>query len=405
MISLTPPDLLTGRITLPRSKSLSNRLLLLSALSGSEQLPTGLSESDDTAALLTAMRGDKSEVDVGAAGTAMRFLTAYLCTLAGRHVIRGSERMHQRPIGPLVDALRSLGAQIEYLGSEGCPPLRIEGGQLRGGDVTLKANVSSQYISALMMIGPTLPGGLRITLEGELVSVPYIQMTASLMEAWGAQVTHAGNVVAVSPGRYTPQPTEVEADWSAASYWYSLCAVCPGSRLELPGLRKKSLQGDDAIAQIMQPLGVTTDYTPDGAVLSSSGNLAESLELNLVNQPDLAQTVAVACCLCEVHFRLDGLQSLPLKETNRLSALITELDKLGFHLESNGRDNLIYNGVHSLPRIEPVATYDDHRMAMSFAAAAWRRKGLRIEHPEVVAKSYPGFWRDLAAVGFAIREV
>lgn len=404
-LSLTAPDLITGRITLPRSKSISNRLLLLGALAGSHELPDGLSDSDDTKAMIDALQGDLAHVDVGAAGTAMRFLTAYLATRPGQHTITGSERMRQRPIGPLVQALRQLGAAIDYLGQDGCPPLRIDGGNIAGGQVSIEANVSSQYISALMMIGPTLRGGLHLTLVGELSSLPYINMTARLMEQWGAKLTVTANTIAVQEGPLRPTATTVESDWSAAAYWYALCALAPGSRVELPGLRKKSLQGDQAIYQILQPLGVNTDFTPDGAVVTSTGNLAERIDINLANQPDLAQTIAVCCCLAEVQYDLEGLHSLPLKETNRLQAVVNELATLGFHVETNGRDNLVYNGVHCVPRPDDIRTYDDHRMALAFAAAAWRRKGLRIQHPEVVAKSYPTFWRDLASVGFALREV
>lgn len=396
---------LGGSITLPTSKSISNRLLLLTALSGSEARPTNLSESDDTRVMLAALDSDMSHVDVGAAGTSMRFMTAYLATRPGLHTITGSERMQKRPIGLLVEALRSLGAKIDYVKEEGFPPLKIEGGHVSGGELTLPGNVSSQYISALMMIGPTLRGGLTIRLEGELISTPYIMMTKRLMELFGAKVSWDGNVITIAEGEYAYAQMNVEGDWSAASYWYSMAALMPGSEIRLLGLDEESTQGDSAGAKIAAPLGVSTTYEADGATLRSASVSPERFEYDFVSQPDLAQTFAVLCCLMNVPYRLSGLRSLRIKETDRLAALENELRKLGYVVHAEGDEHLVWDGTRCEPTSEPIATYKDHRMAMAFAPAALSLGEVTIADPAVVSKSYPLFWDDLKSVGFEIEEI
>lgn len=398
------PREIGGEVKLPTSKSISNRLLILSALSGSGQLPDNLSDSDDTRVMVDAMRSDLSHVDVGAAGTSMRFLTAFLATKEGVHEITGSERMKKRPIALLVDALRTLGAEIDYLGEKGFPPLRIKGGQVTGGHITLPGGVSSQYISALMMIGPALKGGLRITLEGEVVSTPYILMTKRLMETFGAEVARTGGVIAIKEKPYAYRQMSVEADWSAASYWYSMAALRPGTSLRLTGLGKDSTQGDSEVAHIAEPLGVRTEHVDGGVVLTSAAGHVSDYAYDFVNQPDLAQTFVVLCCLMGVRFDFTGLQSLRIKETDRIAALVAETRKLGYAIEAVGDDRIRWDGTRCEPSAEPIATYKDHRMAMSFAPAALATEGVDISDPSVVSKSYPGFWDDLRAAGFTIEE-
>ena len=398
------PQTLGGVITLPTSKSISNRLLILSALCESGLMPENLSDSDDTRVMLDALASDMTRVDVGAAGTSMRFLTAFLTTRAGVHEITGSERMRKRPIGILVNALQTLGAEIEYADEPGFPPLKITGGKINGGHVTLPGGVSSQYISALMMIGPTLRGGLSLTLEGQVVSVPYIKMTLKLMEMFGAEVSHTGGVIAIKEKPYTYRQTRVEADWSAASYWYAMAALRPGTTFELKGLDEASSQGDSEVAQIARPLGVETIYTGDGVTIKSSADHVGEYSYCFVNQPDLAQTFVVLCCLMGVRFNFTGLQSLRIKETDRIAALVAETRKLGYVIEVEGDDCLRWDGRRCEPSHSPIATYKDHRMAMAFAPAALVSGCTAISEPSVVSKSYPGFWDDLRSTGFTIDE-
>ncbi len=402
--TITPPKSLGGVVNLPTSKSISNRLLLLTALSHSKMVPDNLSDSDDTRVVLDALASDLSLVDVGAAGTSMRFLTAYLATVPGTHVITGSERMKKRPIGLLVDALRGLGAKIEYMGETGFPPLRITGGSISGGHVCLPGGVSSQYISALMMIGPILKGGLRLTLEGQIVSMPYIIMTQRLMELFGAQVARTGGIIAVKEQPYVYKQMSVEADWSASSYWYSMVALFPGSSVVLKGLDKVSTQGDSHVAQIAEPLGVVTEFVDGGVRITSSSKPVSQYNCSFAEQPDLAQTFVVLCCLMGVPFCFTGLQTLRIKETDRISALVNETRKLGYVIEAKGDDTLTWDGTRCPASLEPIATYKDHRMAMAFAPAAIKLGSVKIADPAVVSKSYPHFWDDLRQVGFAISE-
>ncbi len=399
------PAEIAGEVALPKSKSISNRLLILSALSGSGRMPDGLSDSDDTRVMLEALGSDMKKVDIGAAGTSMRFLTAYLATRPGVHEITGSERMKKRPIALLVEALRALGAEIEYLGENGCPPLRIKGGCVHGGHITLPGSVSSQYISALMMIGPTLEGGLSITLQGSLVSVPYIGMTRRLMEDFGAEVAWTGGVIAIGERPYEYRQMRVEADWSAASYWYAIAALRPGTSIKLLGLNKDSAQGDSEGAKIAERLGVKTEYEEDGVRITSGGHVEEGvLRYCFVNEPDLAQTYVVLCCLMGVKFDFTGLQSLRIKETDRIAALVAEARKLGYAIEAVGDDRIRWGGERCCATDTPIATYKDHRMAMSFALAALTRPSVTIAEPDVVTKSYPGYWSDLRSVGFSVED-
>lgn len=385
-------------IQLPASKSISNRALILNALAYGDPDIENLSDCDDTRVMVKALDSNNNKFDIGAAGTAMRFLTAFLSKQVGEWEITGSERMQQRPIGLLVDALNSLGARIEYIQREGYPPLRIFGSALMGGEIRLNGGVSSQYISALMMIAPYMHKGLKIILEGKVISVPYIQMTRKMMQEFGVTAHFNDNIIDIRPQSYRPTPYRVESDWSAASYWYEILAITGSGKVFLKGLRENSFQGDSKVADLFSQLGVTTHYEADGVVLTPNNNRPRFFEYDFVDQPDLAQTFAVCCCMKNIPFLFSGLQSLKIKETDRIAALINELGKLGYHLEEPTEGMLGWKG-HRDQAQEPVIieTYEDHRMAMAFAPAALLQ-ALTIKNPEVVTKSYPDFWNDFARI-------
>ena len=404
---ISAPAALRTTITLPASKSISNRALILHALSAGKILPANLSDCDDTFVTKRALEGGAQEViDIMAAGTAMRFLTAYLSVTPGCRILTGTARMQQRPIRILVDALRSLGAQIEYVGQEGYPPLRITGDKLNGSEVTMSGGVSSQYISALLMIGAVLPAGLTLYLTGDLISRPYIQLTLQLMQEFGAQAEWVDTqTIRVLPGGYRDIPFLVESDWSAASYWYEMLALKGGGEIILPGLFEHSYQGDGRGAELFKRLGVETTFASDGVHLTAGGQPVSRLEENLVEIPDLAQTFVVTCCLMGIPFRFSGLQSLRIKETDRMAALVCELRKLGYVLKAEQNSILSWEGERCEAESRPViATYEDHRMAMAFAPASLVRGEIRVAHPEVVSKSYPRYWEDLRQAGFSVCE-
>ena len=398
------PNDLKATISLPSSKSICNRALIIAALSGKQTQLHNLSDCDDTRVLVRALQSEEEVIDIMAAGTAMRFSTAYFSTTPGTHVVTGTERMRQRPIGVLVEALRQLGADISYVEAEGFPPLRIQSKPLKGGSISLPANVSSQYISALLMVGPTLQEGLRLQLVGTIISRPYIDMTISLMRQFGAQVEWSDEAtICVAPQPYQPlKEFSVESDWSAASYWYELVALSPdpAARIVLPYLFENSLQGDSRIREFFIPLGVRTTFTPEGVVLTKQqAEVPEVLRLDLSEQPDLAQTLVVTCAMLRQPFHFTGLQTLKIKETDRITALRTELKKMGVCVEEANDSELFCSdfGATELPSnaFVSIDTYDDHRMAMAFAPCALRYPALRINHPEVVSKSYPSFWEHL----------
>jgi len=408
---LSAPATLHATIQLPASKSISNRALILHALAQGHITPANLSDCDDTRVMIKALDGTPEYIDILAAGTAMRFLTAYLSVTPGTRIITGTERMQQRPIRILVDALRELGAQIEYAGNEGFPPLRITGTELTGEEISLAGNVSSQYISALLMIGPILKNGLELHLTGEIISRPYINLTLQLMKDFGADAAWSSeSSITVRPGSYQDRPFMVESDWSAASYWYQMVALSRDNEeegikteVELPGLFPRSYQGDSRGAEVFTKLGVRTAHTDRGVVLTKIGTPVARIKEDLMDIPDLAQTFVVTCCLMNVPFRFTGLQSLKIKETDRIQALITELHKLGYVVKSEQDSILTWNGERCEPESTPViATYEDHRMAMAFAPAAMRMPSLQIAEPQVVSKSYPGYWEDLKQAGFGI---
>lgn len=406
-IHLLAPERIDARIQLPSSKSICNRALILNALSGSKWPLGNLSDCDDTRVMVRAFEEGGPDFDIMAAGTAMRFLTAYLAQCEGVWTITGSERMRHRPIRLLVDALRSLGARIDYLGEEGFPPLRIYGKMLEGGRLMLSAGVSSQYISALLMVAPYMREGLILSLVGEMISKPYIMMTLSMMRQWGMDSVWNGNEIRVLPGRYKPVHFSVESDWSAASYWYEIAALVPGAVVELSGLHDVSVQGDSRVSEFFAHLGVETDFLHDGVRLRHVGMSDRScLSVDLTNQPDLAQTLVVTCVLLHRPFCFIGLQSLKIKETDRIAALKCELAKLGYRITDREDSILEWNGEQTeAEHLPAIDTYDDHRMAMAFAPACIFYPGLEIRCPEVVSKSYPAFWEHLRQAGFEISRV
>ena len=389
------------KVALPTSKSISNRALILNALAYSAQPIKNLSDSDDTQLMLKALQSNSNTFDVGAAGTTMRFLTAFLSKIVGEWTITGSARMKERPIKILVEALNQLGAKIEYIEKEGYPPLRIFGSAMEGGSLELPGNVSSQYISALLMIGPSMKNGLQLTLTGDIISRPYIHLTLQMMESYGIQSQWKENVISVPSGTYQSTSFTVEADWSAASYWFEIAALNKGCELQLQGVKRYSEQGDAKVATLFEQLGVSHRFSQKGLFLKNTGNTVKHFHYNFIEQPDLAQTFAVTCCCLGIPFNFTGLQTLKIKETDRINALITELKKMGFILSSNQIDNLIWDGSTCDKNETPcIATYKDHRMAMAFAPAAASIGCIQIEDPAVVSKSYPKYWEHIKAFGY-----
>jgi 3-phosphoshikimate 1-carboxyvinyltransferase len=400
-----PAEAVKATISIPSSKSISNRMLIIRALAGSEGNLHNLSTSDDTSVLARALDSRDHVKDVGHAGTSMRFLAAYLSTRQGEAILTGSERMKQRPVGPLVDALKQLGASVEYLETEGCPPLRIRRGGIHGGMIEIEAGISSQFISALMMIGPVLKGGLTINLAGDVVSSSYIEMTRSLMNRCGAEVRFDGRKISVPYGSYRVGEFRVESDWSGASYWYQVAALLPGSEIRLPHLSDNSLQGDSALVRIFDPLGVRTTFSDEGAVLRSrSGEIPGYFAYDFTGCPDLVQTMAVTLCALGIPYRFTGTITLRVKETDRIHALQTELERMGFLLIADPLGEWIsWEGERCDPGPDPVIrTYHDHRMAMAFAPLSITSGSIAIEDPGVVSKSYPEFWADFKKAGFGI---
>jgi 3-phosphoshikimate 1-carboxyvinyltransferase len=397
---------LKNTLQLPSSKSVSNRLLILNALGEGRGSISNLSDSDDTRVLENALSSRSGTIDIGHAGTAMRFLTAYLCIRPGEYLLTGSDRMKQRPLAKLVEALKSLGAAVSYAGEEGYPPLRIKGTPLEGGEIAVDSSVSSQYISALMMIAPSLKKGIRINLLNEVVSSSYIKLTKSLMEGFGIPVEFSGRHIRIPSYKYRAGNLEAEGDWSAAGYWYSIAALSESVELELGGLSPGSFQGDAVIPELFRPLGVSTTERGSGVLLQRIRRSAERFDFDFVDCPDQVQTMVVACALLDLPFRMTGTRTLKIKETDRISALQREMAKLGFRLDADPGGNWIeWEGQKADPVQRPeIETYQDHRMAMAFAPASIRFPGLQIMDPAVVNKSYPGFWEDLETAGFSISE-
>jgi 3-phosphoshikimate 1-carboxyvinyltransferase len=390
---------LSGSVRLEGSKSISNRLLIMQALSDSPALIHHLSPGDDTQALQRILLSKEEVGDVGAAGTTMRFLTAYYACRNGKKTLTGSTRMLQRPIGILVDALRSLGATIHYLGEEGYPPLEIHGRELEGGVLQIRADVSSQYISSLLMCAPLMKNGLQLQMEGKIGSLPYIKMTLELMRTMGLGFEMNGNTIHVFPGKYEGIEMWVEGDWSAASYYFSMAAIFHKSAIRIDGLFPESLQGDSQLVRIYEQLGVEADFHNKHLLLSGTGKVVDTFQYDFTECPDLAQTVAVTCAALGVPARFTGLESLRIKETDRTAALAAELMKFNVRFTQE-EDTWVLQGKAERKDGVSIRTYEDHRMAMAFAPLAILQP-ITIQHPEVVAKSYPSFWDDLSRLGFS----
>lgn len=402
------------RITLPSSKSISNRLLVIKALSGVDFRITNLSESRDTLIFEQALqlvshqkgRIDQVEINVGDAGTPMRFLAALLSITPGNWLLTGSRRMQERPIGALVEALRTLGATIGYTAKKGFPPLSITGSLFEGGEVAIEAGISSQFISALMLVAPSLPKGLTIHKLGNVSSAPYIAMTARLMHQAGIKIEQLVGSIHIRHQQYKPGSLRVEADWSAASFWYEVAAFAPAPGIKLIGLHASGLQGDEQVAAIFARLGVKTEYSALGTMLKKSSMPAGALfSYDFTSCPDLLIPVAVTCAGLRREANLHGLKALRLKECDRLHAISVELTALGYNVSILKDDTLRIiplkpNSTELTSHI--VETYNDHRMAMAFAPLCLLRPGIRISNPDVVGKSYPRYWNDLRKAGFTI---
>ncbi|MBR1463059.1 MAG: 3-phosphoshikimate 1-carboxyvinyltransferase [Prevotella sp.] len=429
---LTAPGHIDTIVNLPASKSISNRALIIHALSCCDAsmqqrmneeatLPHNLSDCDDTQVMIAALRDMPETIDIKAAGTAMRFLTAYLSVTPGTHIITGTERMKNRPIKVLVDALRYLGADIEYLEKEGYPPLRITGKDLEGTHLEIPGNVSSQFTTALLLIGPVLKNGLELELTGDIISRSYIELTLHIMHDMGVKVEWSDvRTITTQHQRYEPRPFTIENDWSAASYWYEIMALLNNlpmtakgeSRdcIRLKGLADGSRQGDSVVRYLFSMLGVKTIFentepgVPTTITLKHVPTRIPRLDYNFINQPDLAQTFVVSCACMDVPFHFTGLSTLRIKETDRMDALIKEMRKIGYVIKEKDGCELYWDGEKCEPTMEPIDTYEDHRMALAFAPLCIKFPELRINNPHVVTKSYPNFWNDLKRAGFTIEE-
>jgi 3-phosphoshikimate 1-carboxyvinyltransferase len=412
-----PSKQLRGSINLTASKSESNRALIIQAICAEDFSISNLANAEDTQILQniieTEIVNPQQTYDVGAAGTTIRFLAAYFASMPGRElVLTGSERMKKRPIKPLVDALRQLGAQIDYVEADGFPPLRIQGKSLKGNEATLDPSVSSQFVTALLLIAPVLPHGLTIRFNGQKpVSHPYINMTLKMMEHFGVYGQYQGDCISVSPQKYSLGETGnagyvVEGDWSAASYWYAIAALATEVDFTILGLKETSLQGDAVVTQLFEFFGVHTEFIEGGIRLRKERVNAVSFAYSFSDCPDIAQTLSVVVSALGIPSLFNGLETLTIKETNRLLALKNELAKM--NTEVNILDDSIIEikpAIGGLIPRAPIHTYEDHRMAMSFAALAILGNPVEIEQPAVVKKSYPNFWADLKSVGFVIEEL
>lgn len=391
---------------------------MIKALSGLNIEIENLAQAKDTQTLLKLLANNNSTFDVGHAGTVMRFLTAFLAIKEGEFVLTGSERMQERPIKILVDVLKTLGADITYLKNEGYPPLQIKGKKLAGGSIEIDGSVSSQYISALMLVAPYLEKGLNITFLGEITSKPYLEMTAQIMRYFGAELSWNSTGMEIKSGKYIAKDFFVEADWSAASYWYGMVVLADKADVKLYGLQQNSLQGDAVVQKIYEQFGVNTEFIKNGIRLTKASNFqlpTSNFVLDFTECPDIAQTVAVTCAALNVPAKFTGLHTLRIKETDRIAALQSELTKLNYCVEVESDDLIILpslrtersgekqsardNTIASCLAMTSIKTYDDHRMAMAFAPLGLLYP-IIIEDENVVVKSYPNFWEDLKSVGF-----
>lgn len=401
-IELSVQSDLKGTISgLPASKSVSNRVLILDALSGGQSVLSNLSEARDTKLMTALVKSSEKEINVMDAGTTMRFLTAYFAISGSNRIMTGTDRMKERPIYPLIDALRKIGAEIRYLEREGYPPLEILGfsGQ-KTNEVSVPGNLSSQYISALMMIGSALPTGIRITLTGQVGSKPYIKMTEEMMRMFGGQINFSGNVIEILPGKLKPVNYTVEPDWSAASYWFSFCALAETASIDLPGNFEKSFQGDQVICNLGEMVGVRSQRSGQNLILQKS-EFIKKIEWDFADCPDLAQTILPLCAMKGIEGTFTGLESLRIKETDRIAALQNELSHIGSLLTEPATGIWHLSPGTALPKEVSIKTYHDHRMAMGFAPWATKMR-VTVEDKTVVNKSYPRFWEDLTQIGFQL---
>jgi len=411
---------INGTIQLTGSKSECNRALIIEALSNGKVKVENISDAADAVLLANILRAEVrdqkleavginkseiehpiSEINIGPAGTAMRFLTAYLTLQDDEVILTGSERMKQRPIGILVEALRELGAQIEYIENEGFPPIKLKGSLVQQSNkVSIKGNISSQYITALLLIAARLPFGLELHIEGDLTSRPYVEMTLAMLQTAGIQHTWNDNVIAIKNQEFTATSLYIEPDWSAASYWYAIAALADEAELFLPGLTQYSLQGDSVITEIMANFGITSQFKDGGVYLQKEVKAISRKIFDLKECPDLAQTIIVVCAALGHEATFTGLETLKIKETDRIKALQNELAKIGVKLIEKGQVYKLDCSEKQIPERIFVDTYDDHRMAMAFAPLALLIPEVEVEDADVVEKSYPAFWKDLEKVGF-----
>jgi len=387
-------------INLPASKSISNRALILNALSYCPYSINNLSDCNDTKVLFDALVSNENKFDIEGTGTAMRFLTAYFSKIVGEWYITGDARMKQRPIGVLVDAINRLGGRIEYTENEGYPPLKIFGSALVGGEIEIEGDTSSQFISSLLMIAPTMEKGLTLNIKGKIISKPYINMTLALMKKFGVAFSWKGNVINVPPDSYIPIPIMVESDWSAASYWFEIMALSNDNNIfYLKGLEKNSIQGDSIVVELFKQFGVMSKFSHHGLKLEKNGTNIKKFRYDFSDNPDLTQTFAVTCAFLNIPFIFTGLQTLKIKESDRISALTNELRKFGYDVKNNNSDSLWWDGtkIEKQKNIQ-VETYNDHRMALAFAPALLKTDPFEIINPNIVMKSYPSFWDDFKKV-------
>jgi len=411
-----------GTVHLTGSKSECNRALIIEALSNGKVKVENISDAADAVLLAGILRADKrlavsgqdnsdpdgyrdenpkSEINIGPAGTAMRFLTAYFTLQDEEVILTGSARMKERPIGILVDALREIGARIDYVEKEGFPPINIKGGLVQQSNgISIKGEISSQYITALLLIAARLPLGLELHIEGDLTSKPYVEMTLAMLQSAGIQHTWSDNVIAIAKQEFAKTSIHVEPDWSAASYWYAIAALADEAELFLPGLTQYSLQGDSVITEIMANFGITSQFKDGGVYLQKEVKPVVRKIFDMKECPDLAQTVIVVCAALGHDATFTGLETLKIKETDRVKALQNELAKIGVKLVEKGQVYKLDCSEKHIPNRIFVNTYHDHRMAMAFAPLALVVPEIEFEDADVVAKSYPAFWKDLEKVGF-----
>ena len=407
-----PSKKIEGSILLTASKSESNRALIIQALCNEHFEIDNLANAQDTVTLKNILASAFSEniFDVGPAGTTMRFLTAYFATQPGKRILTGSDRMKQRPIGLLVNALNELGADIKYLEKDGFPPIEINGNKIKGGEIEIDGSVSSQFISALLLISPIMQNGLVIKFKGDIISRPYINMTLKMMEEFRVYGQWQGNTISVSPQKYHRKSEPdysywVDGDWSAASYWYSMVAIAEEADLKIMGLKHPSLQGDAIVSELYSFFGVKTNYIENGIHLTKIKVKDEHFGYNFSDCPDIAQTATVTAAALKIPAFFNGLSTLKIKETDRLQALKNELKKFNCEVLIIDEQAIQIEPLNFADHKSTINTYEDHRMAMAFAPLALKTESIQIEQPEVVGKSYPNFWNDLKALGFEIKEI